>query len=272
MHNKIMNKNFTVLVIDDEKPLEDIYTNFLAKIGAQVTFCDHPQKGWQAIDKEKFDLIITDLRMPAITGDEFIKIVRDSKLNAHTPIILCSSFINKLVLTEMSRESKVYFLNKPFDSKALFELVAKATDLKEMTSVENTAQNEVWLNSFTAQLTTVLGQPAKVEKINSFDLWNFESISLTIFIQEASGPLSVNLLMKTKTFFKIAGNIQGTQYKEIEAENLSVWQQFLKGINQGTMKMTCSNVLSQKILLMPGQVPAFYKVTSAHEEILIYLN
>lgn len=267
-----MENNFTVLVIDDEAPLENIYTNFLAKIGAKVTFYDHPQKGWHAIDKEKFDLIITDLRMPAITGDEFITIVRDSKLNAHTPIILCSAFINKLILTEMSRESKVYFLNKPFDSKTLFELVAKATELKEIALVENTALNESWLNSFTAKLSTVTGQPAEIEKINSFETWNFESISLTIFSQEATGPLSVNLLMKTKTFLKLAGNIQGTQYKEIESENLSVWQQFFKGINQGIVKMTCSNVLSQKILLLPGQIPAFYKVTSAHEEILIYLN
>lgn len=267
-----MENKFTVLVIDDEAPLENIYTNFLAKIGATVKFCDHPQKGWHAIDKEKFDLIITDLRMPAISGDEFITIVRDSKLNAHTPIILCSAFINKLVLTEMSRESKVYFLNKPFDSKTLFELVDKATGVKETSTVENTIQNENWVSAFSTKLSTITGQPAKIEKTNAFDTWNFDSISMTIFSQEENGPLSINLLMKTKTFLKIAGSIQGTQYKEIESENLSVWQHLFKGINQGVVKMTCSNVLSQKILLMPGQVPAFYKVSSAHEEILIYLN
>jgi CheY-like chemotaxis protein len=267
-----MENKFTVLVIDDETPLENIYTSFLAKIGASVKFCDHPQKGWQAIDKETFDLIITDLRMPAITGDEFIKIVRDSKLNAHTPIILCSAYINKLVLTEMSRQSKVYFLNKPFDSKALIELVAKSTGLKETPTVENTLQNENWLQAFSAKFSNITGQVSKIEKIQSFDLWNFESISLTIFSQEETGALSVNLLMKTKTFLKIAGSIQGTQYKEIESENLSVWQQFFEGINKGPVKMTCSSVLSQKILLMHNQVPAFYKITSGHEEILIYLN
>lgn len=272
MHNKTMKNKFTVLVIDDETPLEEIYTNFLAKIGAQVTFCNHPQKGWQAIDKEKFDLIITDLRMPAITGDEFITIVRDSKLNAHTPIILCSAFINKLVITEMSRESKVYFLNKPFDSKTLFELVAKATDLQEITPIENTAKNEEWLNSFATKLSAITRAPANIEKLNSFDVWNFESISLTIFPHEETGPLSINLLMKTKTFLKIAGNMQGTQYKDIEDENLSVWQQFLQSNNTGPVRMICSKILSQKILLMPGQAPTFYRVTSAHEEILIYLN
>lgn len=267
-----MEKKFTVLVIDDEAPLENIYTTFLAKIGAQVKFCDHPQKGWQAIDKEKFDLIITDLRMPAITGDEFITIVRDSKLNAQTPIILSSAFINKLVLTEMSRESKVYFLNKPFDSKTLFELVTKATGLNETVVVENTIHTESWINTFSSKISSVTGHPAKIEKLSSVDQWNFESISMTIFCQDESGPLSINLLMKTKSFLKIAGNIQGTQYKDIESENLSIWHQFFKGFNHGLFKMTCTSVLSQKVLLMPGQVPSFYRVTSAHEEILIYIN
>lgn len=267
-----MENKFTVLVIDDERPLENIYTAFLAKIGATVTFCDHPQKGWQAIDKEKFTLIITDLRMPAITGDEFIKIVRDSKLNSNTPIILSSAFINKLVVTEMSRESKVYFLSKPFESKTLFELVNKAIGLQVTDGIENTAAYENWLHHFSEKFSAITKAPVEMEKINSFDLWNFESISLTIFSQENSSALSVNLLMKTKTFLKIAGLIQGTQYKDIEDENLSVWQNFFNEMNVGVVKMTCSKVLSQKILLMPGQKPAFYKLNSSHEEILIYLN
>lgn len=266
-----MNNTFKALVIDDEKPLEDIYTNFLAKIGAQVTFCDHPQKGWQFIDKQKFDLIITDLRMPAIPGDDFIKIVRNSKLNSHTPIILCSAYINKLVITEMSRESKVYFLTKPFDSKALFELVDKAIGLKQTTIVDNSVQNDQWLKTFTDKITAIMG-PAKVEKITNPDQWNFESISLTIFCQETSGPLAVNLLMKTKTFLKIAGSIQGTQYKEIEDENLSIWETFIQSINSNTVKMTCSKVLSQKVLQMNDQSSSFYKLSVSHEEILIYIN
>lgn len=145
-----MSNKLNILVIDDEVSLGDVYTNFLGKLGATVNYCDHPQKGWRAIEKEKYDLIITDLKMPVITGDEFISIVRGSKLNSLTPIILCSGYINKLVVTEMTRESKVYFLSKPFDSKSLLELVdkalgAKKTDIEES---ESWALNEKWLEHF----------------------------------------------------------------------------------------------------------------------------
>jgi CheY-like chemotaxis protein len=267
-----MKNKLNILVIDDEQPLENIYTAFLQKIGANVTFYDHPQKGWHAIDKNQYDLIITDLKMPAITGDEFIKIVRDSKLNVLTPIIMCSAFINKLVLTEMGRESKVYFLNKPFDSKALLELVDKAVGSVEVEKQENTAQTERWLRNFTFKLNSLTNSQAEYHKIPNFEIWNYESVSITLFVEEDTGPISITLMMKTKTFLKIAGILQGTQYKNIEAETLSNWQQLLKGINKGTAKITCSKVLSQEILLMPSQATGFYRVTVGLEEILVYLN
>lgn len=131
MHNLSMTNKLSILVIDDETSLENVYTTFLSKMGAEVTYFDHPQKGWRAIEKEKYDLIVTDLRMPVISGDEFISIVRGSKLNAHTPIILCSGYINKLVVTETTRASKIYFLSKPFDSKSLLELATKALGVKK---------------------------------------------------------------------------------------------------------------------------------------------
>lgn len=125
-----MSKKTKVLVIDDEISLEKVYKTFLNKLGAEVEFFDHPQKGWKAIDMTIYDLIITDLKMPIITGDEFISIVRGSRLNAHTPIILSSAHIDRPVMAELSRQSKVYFLNKPFDSQKLNELFTKVLGVK----------------------------------------------------------------------------------------------------------------------------------------------
>ena len=160
MENKI-----TVLVIDDESSLANVYTTFLAKIGADVIYCDHPQKGWREIEKQEFDLIITDLKMPVITGDEFISIVRTSKLNIHTPIILCSGYINKLVITEMARESKIYFLAKPFDSKSLLDLVGKVLGVKKSGSGSTEAINEKWLHAWSEKLGITTSEKIETQKI-----------------------------------------------------------------------------------------------------------
>jgi CheY-like chemotaxis protein len=266
-----MKKLLSILVIDDEAPLEDIYKNFLKSQG-NVTFCNHPQKGWQAIDKEVYDLIITDLKMPVITGDEFISIVRASKLNAHTPVILCSAFINKLVMTEMTRESKIYFLSKPFDSKSLLDLVGKAVGVKRFEISESSALNDLWLKAFSEKLSSVLNESVQFAPIDQFELWNFESLSLNLFVRRDNEYISVTLLMKLKTFLKMAGIIQGTQYKEIESETLHVWNELLQDAISGSGRVTFSKVLSQEIITMPGQKSTFYKFGSHSGEILTFLN
>lgn len=60
----------SILIIDDENELESIYRAHLNKIDAEVTFSNHPQKAWKNLDKFTYDLIVTDLKMPIISGDE----------------------------------------------------------------------------------------------------------------------------------------------------------------------------------------------------------
>lgn len=267
-----MKNTLSILVIDDEVSLKDIYTNFLAKIGAKVDFFDHPQKGWRAIDKEEYDLIITDLKMPIISGDEFISIVRASKLNAHTPIILCSGHINKLIITEMARESKIYFLAKPFDSSSLLDLVKKAVGVKQVGQTESQAINELWLKAFAGSLSKMTGESIAPTVLDHFEQWNFETLSLNFFITKENETLNITLLMKLKTFLKMAGMIQGTQYKEIESETLHVWQKLLNNVMKGTGRVTFSKLLSQEFLTLPEQKSSFYKLNASFGEVLVYLN
>lgn len=267
-----------ILIIDDEVSLKEIYIKFLEKINATAIFHDHPQKGWQAIDKEEYDLIITDLKMPIISGEEFISIVRSSKLNAHTPIILCSGHINKLVMTEMARESKIYFLTKPFDSSSLLDLVKKALSIKSGETALNQGLNEKWLAAFGKKMNELAGVETPAVKLDHFELWNFESVSLSFVVVKNSkmtsveDSLNVSLVMKIKTFLKIAGKIQGTQYKEIETETLHVWQQLLSGVMTGTGRVSFSKILSQEFIALPEKKDIYFKISSPLGEVLVYLN
>lgn len=116
--------------------------------------------------------------MPIITGDEFVSIVRSSKLNAHTPVILCASHINKLILTEMSRESKIYFLTKPFTSTALLELVKKVVSVEHSGVRENQGLNEKWLQAFSGKLTDLANEKIVSAQLDRLELWNFETIGV----------------------------------------------------------------------------------------------
>lgn len=269
-----MSKKLSILVIDDEVALEVVYRNFLSKLDAEVTFSEHPQKAWRAIDKDEFDLIITDLKMPVITGDEFVKIVRSSKLNSHTPIIMCSAFINKLVITEMTRESKVYFLSKPFDSKSLLDLVGKATGAKRTTeAVEgDISSKQQWVDSFLISLTELSGEKVASSVVDRLDVWNFDSMSICTCFMHKDGAHTVSLLMKLNTFLKIAGKIQGTQYKEVEDEALQCWQDLLSKVGSGNSRVTFARVLSQEILNVSNVQAYRCRVQSQSIDILLHIN
>ncbi len=267
-----MSNKLSILVIDDEAELGVVYTNLLSSI-ANVTFSDHPQKAWRSIEKAKYDLIITDLKMPVITGDEFVSIVRGSKLNALTPIILSSGFINKLVVTELTRESKIYFLSKPFDEESLLGVVNKALGVKKADQEsESWALNEKWLEAFTGNVGAIVKEKVKITNATQFESWNFECLGAHFTIISGSEHLNVSLLMKEKTFLKVAGLVRETQYKDIEMEVMHIWKELLEGIVSGTSRVTFSKIVGQQIIRQPGHKSAFFKIHGAFGEVLAYLN
>jgi CheY-like chemotaxis protein len=265
-------KPLSILVIDDDPSIGMLFTNMLEFSNAKVVFCDHPQKGWKAIDKEEFQLIITDLKMPVISGDEFIKIIRSSRLNHLTPIILCSGDLDKFVMAELINESKVYFLPKPFEHKTLLDLISKALFPKVNIHKSSQPLHEKWLASFSQKLKQIGIGKTEAVKFENFALWNFESISATFNIREDLAELGVSLLLKPKTFLDLAGKIQDTHYKKMEPETLLIWQDLLKTIYQDTGRVTFSRLVGQDFLSVPGQELQFYILTTDIGEILVYLN
>ena len=64
-----------VLIVDDEKSMRDLLTITLEKAGYDVTAADGGEAAIEAIRKESFDSIITDLRMPKVDGMQVLAVV-----------------------------------------------------------------------------------------------------------------------------------------------------------------------------------------------------
>lgn len=70
----------------------------LEEIGYRITATSNPQDALESIAETRFDLVITDYRLPGMTGKEFIGKVRES--HPHVPVIMISGFVDSLGLTE----------------------------------------------------------------------------------------------------------------------------------------------------------------------------
>jgi two-component system, cell cycle sensor histidine kinase and response regulator CckA len=85
-----------ILFVDDEKSLIDLGRDLLTRLGYQV---ETRASGIDAIeafrvDPQKFDLVISDMTMPKMTGDEMARQIR--AIRPDIPIILCSGFSERI--------------------------------------------------------------------------------------------------------------------------------------------------------------------------------
>lgn len=66
-----------ILVVDDEESIREFLDIMLRKEGYEVTTCEDGQKALDVLAKRSFDMVISDLQMPHVTGIELLKKVKD---------------------------------------------------------------------------------------------------------------------------------------------------------------------------------------------------
>jgi PAS domain S-box-containing protein len=120
--------NELILFVDDEKPLVDLGKRMLEGYGYEVTARTSSIEALELfkVNSEKFDLVITDLTMPNMTGKELARKVLH--VRPDIPVILCTGFSE--MITEESKKALGIreFLMKPLTMHGLAGTVRKILD------------------------------------------------------------------------------------------------------------------------------------------------
>jgi CheY-like chemotaxis protein len=89
---------FRILLIDDNQHGLLARKLVLQERGHRVTACGSPEEALAAFEQTEFDLVVTDYRMPRMTGTELIRVIRERR--PATPVILISGMVQVLGLNE----------------------------------------------------------------------------------------------------------------------------------------------------------------------------
>jgi len=115
-----------ILLIDDEKEmlvgLEKILTN---NKNLKITPFQDPKMAINAIEKNKFDLIITDLKMNGLSGIDILKYAKEKSVESK--VIMISGYGTIEASVEAMQLGAFDFLEKPFTSEKLLACIEKAT-------------------------------------------------------------------------------------------------------------------------------------------------
>ena len=120
--------NERILVIDDEESIVNMMHRMLEKIGYQVTSFNSVIKGLDAFKAapENFDLIITDMTMPKMTGDKLAQEV--IQIKPDVPVIICTGFSEKMNWEKATALGIKGFLMKPVIVSELSVMIRTVLD------------------------------------------------------------------------------------------------------------------------------------------------
>ncbi len=114
----------TVLVVDDEKNYLIVLEALLAPEGYEVITADNPETALRYIRESDLDLVITDMKMPGISGMTILEETR--KINPDLPIIIMTAFGSIEMAVEAMKKHAYDYIEKPFKNEALKLTVKKA--------------------------------------------------------------------------------------------------------------------------------------------------
>ncbi len=117
-----------ILIVDDEPSIAKLGQRMLERLGYDVTVLNSSLAALETIKKnpEAFDLIITDMTMPELTGDKLAKEVLS--LNSFMPIVICTGFSERIDQKKSDDLGIKAFLMKPVILKDLSNTVRKVLD------------------------------------------------------------------------------------------------------------------------------------------------
>ena len=113
-----------ILMAEDDYDTGNIVKLFLERANMEVVSARNGRIAFEFFQKEKFDLIITDIDMPEVNGKELRKMIR--KIDVETPILFISGYEKEAAKEAASGDKKSFCLSKPFNQGDLLGVIEKA--------------------------------------------------------------------------------------------------------------------------------------------------
>ncbi|MCY1342708.1 Regulatory protein AtoC [compost metagenome] len=112
-----------VLLVEDDRALREALSDTLLLGGHEFVAVDCAEAALPALEREAFGLVISDVNMPGMDGHQLLGLIRAR--HPQLPVLLMTAYGAVDRAVEAMRQGAADYLVKPFESKALLELVAR---------------------------------------------------------------------------------------------------------------------------------------------------
>lgn len=137
MKNEMINNHNNqknILVVDDDPLVLESASLLLTRYGYTVASCENAREAISLFTEKKVDAVVTDIRMPGITGIELLEALRN--IDAETPVILMTGYSEMDTAIEAIKKGAFDFILKPYKTDSLIHAVEKAVRHNELIQIE----------------------------------------------------------------------------------------------------------------------------------------
>ena len=125
-----MDKKIRILFVDDEEQLRDTCSRLLTGRGYDVTTAENGKVALEILANVSLDLILLDLKMPVMGGEEALEII--AKKHSDMPVIIITGHGTIDTAIECMRKGAYDFITKPFDIERLLLTIERAVEKRRL--------------------------------------------------------------------------------------------------------------------------------------------
>jgi two-component system response regulator AtoC len=169
-----------ILIVDDELLMRNFLTEALKRKGIEAISVESGEKALKVIQEQSFDMVITDMKMPGITGIDVLKKVKE--ISPQTLVIVVTAFGTIENAVEAMKLGAFYYLIKPFSLESLMANIEKANQHVVLVEENHYLRQQVGVN---ASRQVVAESPAMQQVLK--DIERIAKSNASVFINGETG-------------------------------------------------------------------------------------
>lgn len=170
-----------ILVVDDEVLMCNFLTEALKRKGIEAIAAESGEKALKLLEEQSFDMVITDMKMPGITGMDVLRKVKELSPNTLVMVITAFGTIENAV--EAMKAGAFHYLIKPFSLESLIANIEKAGDHIALVEENHYLRQQVSSNR---SMKTVVAESPIMKQILK-DIERVAKSNASVFISGETG-------------------------------------------------------------------------------------
>jgi len=152
--------SYKILIIDDDTSLRRVLEYNLQEEGYEVIAAADGGEGLACFDEQQPDLVITDLKMPGVSGFQVLKIIREKAPGL--PVMVITAFGAVETAVEAMKLGAYDYITKPFNRDALRLTVRKALEMRGLSEENRRLREEL---TDRAEFRNIIGVSRAMEQV-----------------------------------------------------------------------------------------------------------